>query len=254
MTCLTKSLVSGILYRQIVGWLANNEIWWITWKEAIASLIWGIFPAFVWRNSVKPRETSVKIADIWTKILSRISITWLIIVGSGWMNRFIEYSLAVTTNNYYTIADLHNLQSLHANLHSLFPVVFTCRLLNSSSLLLACHCLSLQSATDKSSWTVSTASYIGSARITQKTQSKLLRPLRREMFRARCVATIKAWTYREHCFYCCVFFETCLLGCRLTMNVPLLLDARWLERVYRPLPSNMLIKSVTVRTPKLPNT
>jgi hypothetical protein len=41
------------------------------------------------------------------------------------MNPFIGSSPVVTTNNYYTIADLHNLQSLHTNLLSLFPLVFT---------------------------------------------------------------------------------------------------------------------------------
>jgi hypothetical protein len=35
----------------------------------------------------------------------------------------------VTTDNYYIIADLHNLQSLHINLLSLFPLVFTIRFL-----------------------------------------------------------------------------------------------------------------------------
>jgi hypothetical protein len=45
------------------------------------------------------------------------------------MNRFIEHSQVVTTNNYYTIADLHDLQSLHTNLLSLFPLVFTVRFL-----------------------------------------------------------------------------------------------------------------------------
>jgi hypothetical protein len=40
-------------------------------------------------------------------------------------NWFIGSSLVVTTRNYYTITGLHNLQSLHANLHSLSAVVFT---------------------------------------------------------------------------------------------------------------------------------
>jgi hypothetical protein len=35
----------------------------------------------------------------------------------------------VTTNNLYTIADLHSLQSLHTNLLSLFKIVFTIRFL-----------------------------------------------------------------------------------------------------------------------------
>jgi hypothetical protein len=38
---------------------------------------------------------------------------------------FIDNLQAVTINNYYTIADLHNLQSLHTNILSVFPLVFT---------------------------------------------------------------------------------------------------------------------------------
>jgi hypothetical protein len=38
---------------------------------------------------------------------------------------FINHLQVVTTNNYYTIVALHNLQSLHTNLLSLFPLVFT---------------------------------------------------------------------------------------------------------------------------------
>jgi hypothetical protein len=45
------------------------------------------------------------------------------------MNWFIGSSPVVTTNNYYTIDDLHNLQSLHINLLTLFPLVFTIRFL-----------------------------------------------------------------------------------------------------------------------------
>jgi hypothetical protein len=45
------------------------------------------------------------------------------------MDRFIGSSQVVTTNNYYTIADLQNLQSLHTNLLSLFPLVFIIRFL-----------------------------------------------------------------------------------------------------------------------------
>jgi hypothetical protein len=37
----------------------------------------------------------------------------------GSVNGFINHLQVVTTNNYYTIADLHNLQSLHTNLLSL---------------------------------------------------------------------------------------------------------------------------------------
>jgi hypothetical protein len=50
-------------------------------------------------------------------------------MGSDRMNRFIESSPVVTINNYYTIAEIHNLQSLHTNLLSLFPLVFTVRFL-----------------------------------------------------------------------------------------------------------------------------
>jgi hypothetical protein len=50
-------------------------------------------------------------------------------MGLDWMNRFIGSSPVVTTNNYYDIADIHNLQSLHTNLPSLFPLVFTIRFL-----------------------------------------------------------------------------------------------------------------------------
>jgi hypothetical protein len=45
------------------------------------------------------------------------------------MNRFIGSSPVLTKNNYYTIADIHNLQSRHTNLLSLFPLVFTIRFL-----------------------------------------------------------------------------------------------------------------------------
>jgi hypothetical protein len=36
----------------------------------------------------------------------------------------VEYLQIVNTNNYNTIADIHNLQSLHANLFSLSALVF----------------------------------------------------------------------------------------------------------------------------------
>jgi hypothetical protein len=55
---------------------------------------------------------------------------------SQWLERwfelvigFINHLQVVTTNNYYTIAYLHNLQSLHTNLLSLFPVVYPIRFL-----------------------------------------------------------------------------------------------------------------------------
>jgi hypothetical protein len=43
-----------------------------------------------------------------------------------------------------------------------------------------------------------------------------------------------------------VFFGTGLLDLHLAMNVPLLLDARWLEHVYQLLLSNALSKFVTI--------
>jgi hypothetical protein len=45
--------------------------------------------------------------------------------GFGLVIGFINHSQVVTTNNYNTVPDLHNLQSLHYNLLSLFPLVFT---------------------------------------------------------------------------------------------------------------------------------
>jgi hypothetical protein len=56
------------------------------------------------------------------------------------MNRLIGSSPLVTTNNYYTVANLHNLQSLHNNLPILllatlhFPCNFSSPQLKSSSL------------------------------------------------------------------------------------------------------------------------
>jgi hypothetical protein len=41
---------------------------------------------------------------------------------------FIDHLQVVTTNNYYTVADLRSLRSLHTNLLSLFLLVFTIRL------------------------------------------------------------------------------------------------------------------------------
>jgi hypothetical protein len=45
--------------------------------------------------------------------------------GFGLVIEFINNLQVIITNNYYTLADLHNLQSLHTNLLSLFPPVFT---------------------------------------------------------------------------------------------------------------------------------
>jgi hypothetical protein len=61
-------------------------------------------------------------------ILPRIWATWPIINGFWirWIDLF-ESSPVVTTNNYYTIADIQNLQILHTDLLSLLPLVFTIR-------------------------------------------------------------------------------------------------------------------------------
>jgi hypothetical protein len=45
--------------------------------------------------------------------------------GLGLVLGFINNLQVVTTINSYTIVDLHNLQSLHTNLLTLFPLVFT---------------------------------------------------------------------------------------------------------------------------------
>jgi hypothetical protein len=59
-------------------------------------------------------------------ILSRVLVTekaFGLVIGC--INRL----QLVTTNNYNTVPDLHNLQSLHYNLLRLFPLVFTIRFL-----------------------------------------------------------------------------------------------------------------------------
>jgi hypothetical protein len=45
--------------------------------------------------------------------------------GFGLIIGFINNLQVVTTNNYYTMAALHNVQSLHANLFSLSALIFT---------------------------------------------------------------------------------------------------------------------------------
>jgi hypothetical protein len=47
--------------------------------------------------------------------------------GFGLVIGFINDLQVVTTIDYYTTADLHNLQSLHTDLLSLFPLVFSIR-------------------------------------------------------------------------------------------------------------------------------
>jgi hypothetical protein len=55
-------------------------------------------------------------------ILSRV---WGLKTGFGLVIGCINHLQVVTTINYYTIAHSQNLQSLHTNLLSLFPLVFT---------------------------------------------------------------------------------------------------------------------------------
>jgi hypothetical protein len=45
-------------------------------------------------------------------------------MGFGLVTGFVNHLQVVTTNNYYTIADLHNLQSLHTDLLILFLLIF----------------------------------------------------------------------------------------------------------------------------------
>jgi hypothetical protein len=59
-------------------------------------------------------------------ILSRVLVTE---TGFGLVTVFINRLQLVITNNYNTVPDLHNLQSLHYNLLRLFPLVFTIRFL-----------------------------------------------------------------------------------------------------------------------------
>jgi hypothetical protein len=40
------------------------------------------------------------------------------------VNRSVDHLEVATANNYYTLADFHNLQSLHTNLLSLLSLVF----------------------------------------------------------------------------------------------------------------------------------
>jgi hypothetical protein len=59
-------------------------------------------------------------------VLSRVLVTE---TGFGLVIGFINRLQLVTTNNYSTAPGLHNLKSLHYNLLSLFPIVFTIRFL-----------------------------------------------------------------------------------------------------------------------------
>jgi hypothetical protein len=55
-------------------------------------------------------------------VLSRITVTK---TRFGFVTGFIGYLQIVTTNNYNTIADLHNLQSVHTDLLSLSALALT---------------------------------------------------------------------------------------------------------------------------------
>jgi hypothetical protein len=59
-------------------------------------------------------------------ILWRVSVT---IDAVGLVIGVINHLQIVTTNNEYTIADLHNLQLLHTNLLTVFPLFFPVRFL-----------------------------------------------------------------------------------------------------------------------------
>jgi hypothetical protein len=59
-------------------------------------------------------------------MLSRVWATETQVWIGNWIFNNLQF---VTINNYYTLADLHNLQSLHTNLLSLFPLAFTIRFL-----------------------------------------------------------------------------------------------------------------------------
>jgi hypothetical protein len=65
-------------------------------------------------------------------MLSRIWVPWLIIVSSESDESIYCVNIpspVLTTNNYYTLVDIHNLKSLNTNLLGLFPLVFTIRFL-----------------------------------------------------------------------------------------------------------------------------
>jgi hypothetical protein len=67
----------------------------------------------------------VPLGKRWNNIVTCIS-DW---DGFGLIFGFINRLQLVTTNNYNTVLDLHKLQSIHYNLLSLFPLVFTVRVL-----------------------------------------------------------------------------------------------------------------------------
>jgi hypothetical protein len=131
------------------------------------------------------------------------------------MNRFIGSSPIVTTNNYYTIADIHNLQSLYSNPVGIFPLVFTIRFLARVSNIFTVNksfhhtLILLWSTTSQFSnsvsslvWILATVCrYIDTARTTQKTVLLL-----------RNVTT----GYREPSSHCCLL--DCLQNCCLATS------------------------------------
>jgi hypothetical protein len=83
------------------------------------------------RNMLKRRRKIQKMHRIhpnwvFSDICSRVLVTE---TEFGLVIGFINSLQLVTTNNYNTVPDLHNLQSLHSNLLRLFPLVFTIRFL-----------------------------------------------------------------------------------------------------------------------------
>jgi hypothetical protein len=149
------------------------------------------------------------------------------------MNRFIGSSPVVTTNNYYTIADLHNLQSLHTNLlatlhfpwnfaspqlKSSSPQIFKSRSLRRSAsysssamnfpcLSLTANCLPVllgawlySRGTDTITWNTSRdrCCCLTSPRITETHVTSSLHTVVWRHLRMRCIATVHARTRRKH--------------------------------------------------------
>jgi hypothetical protein len=83
----------------------------------------------VWTKENTPRlQFFYSSLETWQKVKYWLEYQWLK-TGFGFVIGFINHLQVVTKNNYYTIADLHNLQSLHTNLLSLFPLYTTIRFL-----------------------------------------------------------------------------------------------------------------------------
>jgi hypothetical protein len=84
---------------------------------------------FVSEQTVQPAVCAHKeeVTTWWKEAYCHVS-QWLK-TEFGLVIGFINNLKVVTTNNSYSIADLHNLQSLHTNLLILHPLVFTIRFL-----------------------------------------------------------------------------------------------------------------------------